>query len=87
MNDVSETVDPGARSAGVGGQLVAAACEAAKAAGEAAIVLVGDEPYFERFGFSAAAARDVRLPGPVDPRRVLAAVFGDAVLSGMVHGA
>ena len=63
------------RSAGVGGLLVEAACAAARAAGEAAIVLVGDEPYFGRWGFTAAAARDVRLPGPVDPRRTLALAF------------
>jgi predicted N-acetyltransferase YhbS len=34
--------------------------------------LVGDEPYFSRFGFAAAKAKSVRLPGPVDQRRVLA---------------
>lgn len=75
------------RSSGVGGMLVARACEAAKAAGEAAIVLVGDEPFFGRFGFSAEAAKHVRLPGPVDPRRTLAAAFtpeGER-LSGMIR--
>ena len=45
---------------------VRAACDAAQAAGFASVLLVGDEPYFSRFGFSAAPARDVRLPGPVD---------------------
>lgn len=63
------------RSGGVGALLVEAACAAAKAAGECAIVLVGDEPYFGRWGFSAALAKDVRLPGPVDPRRTLAVAF------------
>jgi len=60
------------RSGGVGGLLVEQACAAAKAAGEAAVLLVGDEPYFARFGFSAALAAEVSLPGPVDQRRVLA---------------
>ena len=32
-------------------------------------LLVGDVPYFGRFGFRPAA--DVRLSGPVDQRRVL----------------
>lgn len=75
------------RSGGVGGLLVAQACAAAKAAGEDAIVLVGDAPYFSRFGFSAALAKDVRLPGPVDQNRVLAAAFtpeGER-LSGMIQ--
>lgn len=63
------------RSGGVGALLVEAACAAAKAAGESAVVLVGDAPYFQRFGFSAALAKDVRLPGPVDQNRVLAVAF------------
>ena len=63
------------RSSGVGGLLVEQACAAAKAAGECAIVLVGDEPYFARFGFSAALTRELLMPGPVDPGRVLAVAF------------
>jgi predicted N-acetyltransferase YhbS len=80
-------VDAEERSGGVGAMLVEAACTAAKAAGEAAIVLVGDEPYFGKFGFSAAAAKDVVLPGPVDPKRTLTAVLkpGGAALSGPIR--
>lgn len=64
-------VEADVRKFGTGGALVRRACEAAQAAGFACVLLVGDEPYFSRFGFSAAPARDVRLPGPVDQRRVL----------------
>jgi len=70
-------VDPETRSAGVGGLLVARACEAAEQAGEAGVLLVGDAAYFQRFGFSAAAARAVRMPGPVDQGRVLVRAFRD----------
>jgi len=79
-------VEADERSSGVGGLLVEAARDAAKAAGEAAIVLVGDEPYFSRFGFSAALAREVVLPSPVDQRRVLAVAFTPAgeALSGPI---
>jgi predicted N-acetyltransferase YhbS len=75
------------RSSGVGGLLIERACAAARAAGEAAIVLVGDEPYFGRWGFSAALAKDVRLPGPVDQNRVLAVAFTPAgeALSGPIQ--
>ena len=59
------------RKYGVGGALVARGCEAAKAAGERAVLLVGDPPYFERFGFQATAPGSIVLPDPVDPRRVL----------------
>lgn len=68
-------VEADERSGGVGGLLVEQACAGAKAAGEAAIVLVGDAPYFGRFGFSAELGRAVRLPGPVDQRRVLVVAF------------
>lgn len=69
-------VDDAQRSLGVGGELVERACRAAAAAGEAWVVLVGDEAYFERFGFASAPARSIRLPGPVDQRRVLARGLG-----------
>jgi predicted N-acetyltransferase YhbS len=77
-------VDQDQRSAGVGALLVERACEAAKAAGEASVLLVGDEPYFARVGFSAIPGGRVRMPGPVDPRRVLARSFGDVALCGLV---
>lgn len=76
-------VDQDQRSAGLGGLLVERACQAAKAAGEAAVVLVGDEPYFSRFGFEMAP--DVILPGPVDPRRVLALSLRAVVLAGPIQ--
>ena len=65
-------VESDARSAGVGGLLVDAACKAAEAAGFPLVVLVGDVPYFGRFGFDNDQTRQVRMPGPVDQRRVLA---------------
>ena len=70
-------VDPDQRNAGLGGLLVKHALRAAHAAGEPAVLLVGDPPYFGRFGFEAALAKGVRLPGPVDQRRVLAHPFRD----------
>jgi predicted N-acetyltransferase YhbS len=70
------------RRHGLGAQLVERACQAAKAAGEPAVVLVGDVPYFRRVGF--AIAPDVILPGPVDAKRVLSRSFADAALSGAV---
>ena len=36
-------------------------------------VLVGDEPYYARFGFKRVAPGAITLPGPVDPARLLAA--------------
>lgn len=80
-------VETSERSGGVGGLLVEAACRAAEAAGETAIVLVGDMPFFGRHGFSVEVAKSVELPGPVDRKRVLGRAFtadGER-LSGMVR--
>jgi predicted N-acetyltransferase YhbS len=71
------------RRHGLGAMLVERACGAAGAAGEAAVVLVGDMPYFGRLGFSIA--RGVRIPGPVDPDRVLARAFREVALDGMIR--
>lgn len=80
-------VDSEERSAGLGQTLVEAACEAARAAGWKAVLLVGDAPYFTRAGFSADHTRGVVMPGPVDQRRVLLKALvegGDQGLSGLV---
>src|SRR5690606_36523685 len=52
------------RGAGFGIALLERACEAARRACYVAVVLMGDEPYYARVGFSAAAAAGVELPGP-----------------------
>lgn len=81
-------VEPSEQHRGIGGVLVARACEAAEAAGFSAVLLVGDPPYFNRFGFEGAGASGVLMPGPVDQRRVMARLFGEAgPLSGPVAAA
>jgi predicted N-acetyltransferase YhbS len=47
--------------------------EAAKAAGVKLVLLVGDEPYYGRFGFHPVPPGQITMPGPVDPARLLAA--------------
>jgi predicted N-acetyltransferase YhbS len=69
-------VEEDRRREGLGASLIQRACDAAREAGCRAILLVGDDPLFGPFGFTAAAARRVALPGPVDPRRVLALQLG-----------
>lgn len=63
------TVSADARSAGLGGDLVAACIDYARDCDIGGILLVGDLSYFTRFGFEPAPK--VRLSGPADPRRVL----------------
>ena len=79
-------VDPDLRSQGLGARLIEIACEAAKAAGETAILLVGDLAYFNRLGFEQADPAAIHRPGPVDRRRVLLRRFGDgAEFQGLVR--
>ena len=59
-------VSAASRRAGLGADLVQACVDHA---GDTGILLVGDLPYFGRFGFRPAP--DARLNGPVDQHRVL----------------
>ena len=65
-------VDPAWRSRGLGAALVRKACDAAKAAGWDLIFLVGDPPFFGPLGFEMVPQGKILMPGPVDPRRMLA---------------
>lgn len=60
------------RDLGMGGLLMREAISRATELGHGAILLVGDEPYYRRFGFSAALTAQLDLPGPVDRARFLA---------------
>lgn len=70
-------VAPACRDQGLGLNLVNHACDAATAAGHGMVLLVGDEPYFQRAGFAATPARGVIMPGPVDQNRVLLRALAD----------
>lgn len=70
------------RGAGLGGDLVAACVEEARRLDAAGVLLVGDAPYFARFGFVVAPG--AILPGPADPRRVLWLPIRRAEVSGPV---
>src|SRR5262245_8092646 len=75
---------------GYGKRLVAEGVENARRAGIKLVVLVGDEPYYNRFGFQRIAPGRIRLPGPVDPARWLVAELEEGALAhyeGMVEAA
>ena len=56
---------------GLGSALMRASLAAIDAAESPPVLLIGDAPYYGRFGFSAAATRHWELPGPVDHNRLL----------------
>ncbi|WP_375455470.1 GNAT family N-acetyltransferase [uncultured Methylobacterium sp.] len=64
-------VDPSFGGRGVGTALMRASLAAATAAGEGLVILVGDAPFYARFGFTPVPPDHLALPGPVDPARFL----------------
>lgn len=66
----------------VGGRLMEAAVERARALGHEAIVLVGDAPYYARFGFERRVALGLRMPGPVEAERFLGLELVPGALDG-----
>jgi predicted N-acetyltransferase YhbS len=77
------TVEPPFRNHGIGQALIEHALAAAKAAGHKLVVLVGDVPYYGRFGFKPIPKRQAVMPGPVDPARLLVAELTDGAFDGV----
>jgi predicted N-acetyltransferase YhbS len=70
------------RSMGVGSALMREALWRAAMGGHKGVLLVGDAPYYARFGFEAALTRDLNLPGPVERERFLAFEIVPGALDG-----
>jgi predicted N-acetyltransferase YhbS len=62
-------VHPTHQSEGLGGWLIREALDRARDAGWSRVLLVGDAPYYGRFGF--ARLDNVQMPPPTNPARVL----------------
>ena len=75
-------VAPDCRKRGVGSALVQAALREATSLGHAAVLLVGDAPYYGRFGFSNEKTAALWLPGPYEPHRLLARELKPGALDG-----
>jgi predicted N-acetyltransferase YhbS len=70
------------RNQGIGAALMRHALAAATARGHAAVLLVGDAPYYARFGFSAEKTANLWLPGPYERDRLLACELRPGALDG-----
>ncbi len=75
-------VDPSCRELGVGAALMRHALAAAQAAGHGAVILLGDAPYYARFGFSALRTGELSLPGPFERDRLLGLELREGALDG-----
>ena len=73
-------VEPEFAGQGLGRQLIAEGIADARSAGKSLVILVGDEPYYGRFGFRRVPPGQITLPGPVNPMRVLAFPLQDGAI-------
>jgi predicted N-acetyltransferase YhbS len=70
------------RSFGLGGAMIEEGLARAAARGHGAVILVGDAPYYERFGFDGALTEGLVMPGPVERERFLGLELTQGALAG-----
>ncbi|MGD9539758.1 MAG: GNAT family N-acetyltransferase [Methylocystis sp.] len=71
------------RSLGIGRALIEESLDRARALGHRAVLLVGDAPYYARFGFERRFTERLTMPGPVERARFL----GLELVAGALEGA
>src|SRR3984885_1671372 len=76
-------VEASSRKFGAGTALMDHALAAATTRGHRAVILLGDAPYYARFGFSAEKMAALALPGPFERDRLL----GLELIPGALDGA
>ena len=75
-------VEEARRGLGTGTALMQRAIAAARRLGHQAVLLVGDAPYYGRFGFSAEKTGGLWLPGPFARHRLLGCELVPGALDG-----
>jgi predicted N-acetyltransferase YhbS len=75
-------VDDTCRGLGVGAALMDRALDIARHRGHAAVILLGDAPYYARFGFSGDKTGELSLPGPFERDRLLGLELRAGALDG-----
>jgi predicted N-acetyltransferase YhbS len=75
-------VDDSCRGLRVGAALMKHALTAARTRGHGAVILLGDAPYYARFGFSAAKTVELSLPGTFERERLLGLELIEGALDG-----
>jgi predicted N-acetyltransferase YhbS len=82
-------VDPPYKGQGFGRALMRLSIDEARKAGWPFVILVGDLPYYAPVGFRRIAPGRVKMPGYVDPERLLVAELQPGAaekLAGMIRG-
>jgi predicted N-acetyltransferase YhbS len=76
-------VEPALRGKGIGISLMQHGIKQARVLGFTSVILVGDEPYYARVGFAKLPVGRLRMPGPVDPERLLGLELQPGVLESL----
>jgi predicted N-acetyltransferase YhbS len=74
---------PQDRGRGYARALIWDSLEVARRLGYGIVLLVGDEPYYVKFGFTRAFTKALELPGPVDLNRFLGLELTPRALAGV----
>ncbi len=74
-------VHPTRQGEGLGALLIQSSLARAAELGHSRVLLVGDAPYYGRFGFGKLP--EVEMPAPTNPDRVLGLALGDGGWSGI----
>lgn len=75
-------VHPTRQGEGLGAALIGDTLERAREAGWTRIMLIGDAPYYARFGF-VPAPPGITFPQPVNPARFLVTALSDGAFDGI----
>ncbi len=75
-------VDCRQQKKGIGRKLMEHALNSARVLGHESVLLVGDAPYYARFGFDGSHTRSLHLPGPVERDRFLGLELTPGALDG-----
>lgn len=75
-------VSPELQGEGLGKAMMREAIWRAACRGHGAIILVGDAPYYSRFGFTTESTQALAMPGPVERERFLALELRAGALDG-----
>ncbi len=76
-------VHPTRQGEGVGNLLISESLELALDIGWSRVILIGDEPYYRRYGFHRKSAENMRFPPPTNPERLLAKALTDGAFEGV----
>ncbi|KIC09887.1 acetyltransferase [Leisingera sp. ANG-M1] len=74
-------VHPTRQGEGLGGSLIRDSLAKGEETGWARVMLVGDAPYYQRFGFTKLSG--VEMPPPTNPERVLGLALQDGAWEGI----